>query len=112
MSQQNILTIVRELDRGRIIPEMNEGMTKIVDAIEAARGAGSGEITLKLKIKSKSEGVYTIIPTLTVKVPEQPRADMITFLDEQSGELMRRDPRQPDLPSVVAADELNRRRGD
>lgn len=110
MAQQNIVTLIRDLDRGRIIPEMNEAMSQIVEAIEEARGAGTGEITLKLKVKSKSEGVYTIIPTLTVKKPERPRTEMLTFYDEQSGELIRRDPRQPDLPSVVLADELNNRR--
>jgi hypothetical protein len=99
--------MLRDADRGRLIADMQDGVSKIVDAIENARGSGTGELTLKIKIKSKSEGTYTIVPSLTVKVPEAPRAEMITFLDETSGELVRRDPRQPDLPAVVEADFRN-----
>lgn len=111
MSRQPIIEIIRTADRGQLFEDMQKGVDAIVAAIEAARGAGTGELTLKLKIKSTSEGVYAITPDLSVKVPKPKRLDMLTFLDEASGELVRRDPRQPDLPAVVAADELNRRRG-
>lgn len=107
MARQPVIQMIRDLDRGRVLADMQDGMSRIVDAIENARGAGSGEITLKIKVKSKSEGVYTLSPTVNVKIPEVQRAEMITFLDEQSGELIRRDPRQPDLPSVVDADFRN-----
>lgn len=107
MAKHPIIQMLRDADRGRLISDMQEGMTRIVDAIENARGAGTGELVLKIKVKSKSEGTYTLTPTLTVKAPEPPRQDMITFLDDQSGELIRRDPRQPDLPAVVEADFRN-----
>lgn len=106
-AKQPIIPMIRDLDRGRVIPAMQEGVNRIVEAIENNRGAGNGEITLKIKIKSKSEGAYTITPTVTVKVPEATRADTIFFLDEESGELQRHDPRQPDLPAVVDADFRN-----
>lgn len=105
MARQNIIPLIRDADRGKLIGDMQDGFDRIVEAIEAARGAGVGELTLKLKIKSKSEGTYTIVPTLSVKVPEAARAEMITFLDEASGELIRRDPRQPDLPGVTTLDQ-------
>ena len=107
MARHQVIQMIRDLDRGRLLADMQEGMSRIVDAIETARGAGTGEIVLKIKVKSKSEGTYHLSPTLSVKVPEPQRAEMVTFLDEQSGELMRRDPRQPDLPSVVDADFRN-----
>lgn len=107
MARHPIIQLLRDADRGRLIGDMQDGMSRIVDAIENARGAGTGEITLKIKIKSKSEGAYTLTPSLSVKVPEAGRQDMITYLDESSGELMRRDPRQPDLPAVVEADFRN-----
>lgn len=107
MARHQVIQMIRDLDRGRLLADMQDGMSRIVDAIEAARGAGTGEIVLKIKVRSKSEGTYHLVPTLKVTVPEPTRAEMVTFLDEQSGELMRRDPRQPDLPSVVEADFRN-----
>jgi hypothetical protein len=104
MSNQNIIPLIRDADRGRLVGDMQDAVDKIVKAIEDNRGAGTGKLTLTLTIKSKSEGTYTITPALTTKIPEAPRADMITFLDEPSGELIRRDPRQPDLPGVTTAD--------
>lgn len=101
---QNIIPLIRDADRGHLVGDMQAALDKIVEAIEANRGAGTGKLTLTLTIKSKSEGTYTITPSLTTKVPEAARSDMITFLDEATGELIRRDPRQPDLPGVVAAD--------
>jgi hypothetical protein len=110
MAKQPIIEIIRTVDRGQVFADMQKGIDEIVEAIENARGAGVGELTLKLKIKSTSEGVFAITPALTVKVPQPARLDMITFLDDQSGELIRRDPRQPDLPAVVEADFANERR--
>lgn len=103
MAQQSIIPLIRDADRGRLVQEMQVGLDDIVAAIEAARGAGTGEITVKLKIKSTAEGVYAITPDLKVKLPVPKRSDMMTFLTNE-GELVRRDPRQPDIPGVVPAD--------
>ena len=96
----SIVALIRDADRGRLLPDIQEGLNKIVDAIEAARGAGEGTITLKLKVKCTSEGVYDLVPELTVKVPVPKRQGMLTFLDDSTGELIRRDPRQPDIPGL------------
>jgi len=103
------MELIREADRGKLLGDLQQGLDDIVSAIEANRGAGTGEITLKIKIKSKAEGSYTITHDLGVKVPKPARADMLMFLGDD-GELQRADPRQPALPSVVDADEFNRRR--
>ncbi len=104
MANQNIIPLIRDADRGRLVPDMQAAMNDIVAAIEENRGKGKGKITLTLSIESKAEGSYTITPSLAVKVPERARADMATFLDETTGELIRRDPRQPDLPGVAPVD--------
>lgn len=100
----SIIPMIRDVDRGRVLANMQEGVDKIVDAIEANRGAGKGKITLTIDIQSKSEGAYQIDAKVNVKVPEPSRQAMAMFLDEASGELMRRDPRQPDLPGVETID--------
>lgn len=106
--KQPVVAIIRDLDRGKVIGQLDEGIDEIVQAIENARGAGKGSVTLKIDIKSKSEGVYTFTPTVKVSVPTATPADTLFYLDDQSGELQRRDPRQPDLPAVVEADFRNR----
>lgn len=107
-SNQPIISIIRDADRGRVFSDMQEAMDKIVQAIEDNRGAGTGKITLTLTVKSKSEGTYTIGASVNAKVPEPARADTIMFLDSDTGELIRRDPRQPDLPGVTTLDQRPR----
>lgn len=99
-----IIPMIRDVDRGRVLATMQKGVDEIVEAIEANRGAGKGRITLTIDIQSKTEGSYEIAAKVNVKVPEPARQVMAMFLDDQSGELMRRDPRQPDLPGVVSLD--------
>lgn len=100
---QSVIPIIRDADRGRVLSDMQEAIDNIVDGIEANRGVGVGKVTLTLTIKSKSEGTYTISADVKAKIPEPSRADMIMFLGVVA-ELQRRDPRQPDLPGVTAAD--------
>lgn len=107
MAKQNFIPLLRRLDRGRAMLDLQEGITKIVDAIEQNRGDGTGEVNLKLKIKCEAEGTFTLEPTVTVKVPPPKRLKTTTFLDDTTGELIDRDPRQPDLPAVVEADFRN-----
>lgn len=106
--EQAILPLIRDADRQRLLPDMQEGLDKIVAAIEDNNGNGTGEITLKLKIKSTSPGVYALASSLKIVVPEPKRAEMVTFFDETSGELVRRDPRQPDLPGVTTLEQRSR----
>ena len=102
------LQMIREADRGQLLVDAQTALDKIVDAIEAAHGAGKGKLTLSFDIVSEAPGAYTITGKLDFKVPQPKRLDSQFFLLE-SGELSRTDPRQPVLPSVVRADALNRR---
>ena len=68
----------------------------------------TGEITVKIKFKTKN-GAVQILPELAHKLSKPERLATVMFLNDD-GELTRRDPRQPVHPSVVDADEINRRR--
>ncbi len=100
------IQIIREADRGELLTDFQQALDDIVNAIEAERGVGVGEITIKLKIKAKGDA-YQVTSDLKVKVPERARLDTTMFFDADAGELTRKDPRQPDLPEVVAADFRN-----
>lgn len=110
---QNFIPLLRRLDRGRVVLDLGEGLARIVEAIEAGAN-GTGEVNLKVKVKSEVEGTYILDPEVTVKIPKPKRLKSTTFFNEETGGLDDRDPRQPDLPSVVAADFQNgvRRPGD
>jgi hypothetical protein len=111
---QNIIPLLRRLDRGRVMLDLSQGLAKIVETIEANQGGAVGELTLKIKIKLEAEGTYVLEPDVTGKVPKPKRAKTTTFFNEETGGLDDRDPRQPDLPAVVDADFRNgvRRPGD
>jgi hypothetical protein len=111
---QNIIPLLRRLDRGRVMLDLSNGLAEIVERIEANGGGAQGEITLKIKVKSEVEGTYLLEPDVTVKIPKPKRLKTTTFFNEETGGLDDRDPLQPDLPSVVAADFANgvRRPGD
>lgn len=104
------IQIIREADRGQLLQDFQQGLDDIVNAIETAHGHGKGQITITLDIKAKGDA-YQIDGKLKVKVPEPERLATTMFFDADQGELTRRDPRQPDLPSVVDADFRNGVRG-
>lgn len=102
------IQMIREADRGQLLINAQEGIDQIVQAIEDAHGEGKGKVTLTFEITSEVPGAFTIASKLDVKVPQPKRLDAQFFLGND-GELSRTDPRQPTLPSVVRADEMNRR---
>jgi len=102
------IQMIREADRGQLLHDFQHGVDQIVQAIEDAHGAGKGKLTLTFEITSEVPGAFTIASKLDVKVPQPKRLDAQFFLSD-AGELSRTDPRQPVLPSVVRADEMNRR---
>jgi hypothetical protein len=106
---KSAIQLIRETDRGQLLRDFEGALEEIITDIENHNGAGTGEITIKLTIKAKGDA-YIVAGDLKHKVPKRQRVEALFFFDGEQGELTRKDPRQPDLPSVVDADELNRRR--
>jgi len=100
--------MIREADRGQLLIDAQTALDQIVQAIEDAHGVGKGKITLTFEITSEVPGAFTIDGKLDFKVPQPKRLGAQFFLSD-SGELSRTDPRQPVLPSVVRADQMNLR---
>lgn len=107
MAEQTILSLFRRFDRGQLPGEMQDGINRIVAAIEAAGGQGKGELTLKLKIGCDAPGSYEIEPDITLKLPKPKRAKTRAFFNETTQSLDDRDPRQPVFGEVVSADRSN-----
>lgn len=106
---KSAIQLIRETDRGNLLRDFEQALEDIVNDCEV-HGGGTGTIDIKLTIKSKSDA-YIVTGELKHKLPKRPRLEAMFFFDADEGELTRRDKRQPDIPAVVEADELNRRRG-
>lgn len=103
----SIQNIIAEADRGQLLTDADYAIEEILTALSDDYER-SGELTIKVKFKTKN-GAVQILPELTHKLSKPERVTTLMFLTD-GGELSRRDPRQPVMPSVSDADELNRRR--
>lgn len=114
-ANKSVMEVLRRIDRGQFLNDIDTALVAIAHAIEENNG-GKGDITIKIKMSSKaSTDALEISGDVAFKVPARKRTSAIMFLDPDGGEnedgaLGPLDPRQPDLPAVVVADELNRRR--
>jgi hypothetical protein len=104
---KSVMQLIREADRGQLLDDAEQALQEIVNAIEMHGGAG--EMTFKFKVKKKGDA-YLIGSEMKHSVPQPPRVEALFFFDADEGELTRKDPRQPQLQSVVDADSFNRRR--
>lgn len=93
--------IVGSLEGGRAFEQLNDALAEVVQAVLQHRKAG--EISLSVKVNPNGENAVSIIPTIKVKAPEGSRA-VTTFFADEHGNLLRRDPRQRELPLREVAD--------
>ncbi|GGF38477.1 hypothetical protein GCM10011321_31750 [Youhaiella tibetensis] len=104
---KSAIQLIREADRGQLLTDMEGALQEIVNAMELY--GGTGDMTIKLKVKKKGDA-YMIGSELKFTVPQPPRIEAMFFFDADEGEFTRRDPRQPQIPSVVQAADFNPRR--
>lgn len=87
---------VQEQRNGGLHGELSEALADLVTRCDEHRKSGS--LTLTISIAPNADGVtFTVTDTVKVKAPEPARAAALFFADE-AGNLMRRDPRQIELP--------------
>lgn len=87
--------VLRDLCGGSTYEELGGKLNEIVAAVRETRKVG--ELSFKLKVKYNGEIGVIIEDEIKAKVPEPSRGTTVFFADD-SGNLLRRDPRQPDLP--------------
>lgn len=89
--------VLREIDRGRLLPEIEEKLADVVKAVLLAGKAGSLNIKLGIKKAGSGDSNQLIIDAeVTAKEPKMDRAVTLFFADD-AHQLRRRDPRQYDL---------------
>lgn len=109
-SNKSIMEVLRRIDRGQFLNDLDAAIRAGALAIEE-NGGGKASLTIKIEMKSKAKtDALQISGKLTTALPERQRIDAIMFLDPETDEIGAMDKRQPVMPSVVDADELNERR--
>jgi hypothetical protein len=87
---------VQEQRGGGLHGELSDALSELVLAVSEHRKAGT--LALTVKITPNNDGVtVTVTDKIKLTVPEGERGAAIFFADE-NGNLLRRDPRQTELP--------------
>lgn len=90
--------ILRELGEGSTLSELSDNLYDLTQRVQDTAKAGS--LTLKLNVGFDGQGRLVIKDEVSVKLPEFSRPETRFFVDRH-GNPSRRDPNQPQLPSIT-----------
>lgn len=86
--------------RGVLHGELSDALHGLLSAVKDTGKAGKLQLTISVKPAAKGNAEQVLISdVVAVKAPAVDRPESIFFLDD-SGNLTRSDPRQPELPLV------------
>jgi hypothetical protein len=91
----NFSDVLGNLEGGRTFAELNDQLQDVVTAVMEHNKPG--EITVVLKISPNGQHAVSVAAAIKSKAPEANRG-VTTFYADGAGNLLRRDPRQPELP--------------
>lgn len=89
--------VLRELGEGSTLSELSEALWDVTQRVQDTAKAGS--LTLHLSVGFDGQGRLVIKDEVKTKLPEFSRPETRFFVD-QHGNVSRRDPNQPALPSL------------
>jgi len=93
--------IVSVLRGGRTQSELDDAIQSVVEDVKEHRKAGS--VTVTLKITPNGDTVL-VSDQVKAAIPQEQRSNTVFFTDDH-GNLLRRDPRQSELPLREVADD-------
>lgn len=99
---KNFVQTLAELNGGKLSEELTEALAELCKHCEATGKKGELKLTLKLRPAKGNHGAIHVEHEVAMKVPPFDRPVDYLFLT-QSGELVREDPRQQQLPLRVVA---------
>lgn len=91
----NFADVLGAVEGGSLFNQLNDALQDLVVAVTETRKVG--EISVTLKISPNGETAVSITGAIKAKVPE-PNKGITIFYADGGGNLLRRDPRQPELP--------------
>jgi len=90
---------LRELSEGATNSELSDALWDLVDRVQDTGKAGV--LTLQIAVGFDGQGRIQVKDNVNLKLPEFSRPTTAFFVDKQ-GNATRRDPNQPELPSLEA----------
>lgn len=90
----NFVGLLSSHRRGELVREADELLSEMIQALNDY--GGSGELTMKLKVKRNEADQLEVNPSLTMKKPRR-TLGMGIFYTTDEGKLSRRDPNQHDF---------------
>jgi hypothetical protein len=91
---------LRQVRNGALETEMNDALQELVHEVE--RTGKKGSLTLTIEVQPAGEGKQFVNGATKAKLPS-PTNQATLFYVKENGDLTRRDPRQPELPSLSIA---------
>lgn len=91
----NFADVLGNLEGGLAFEKINDQLAELVLAVTQHRKPG--EITVSLKVAPNGDTAVSIVAAVKAKIPEGAHGVTVFFADD-GGNLLRRDPRQAELP--------------
>jgi hypothetical protein len=98
----NFSDVLGSVEGGTVFNQINDELQDLVVAVTEHRKAG--EITVTLKVSPNGERAVSVTAAFKSKQP-QPAKGVTIFYADGGGNLLRKDPRQPELPLREVVDE-------
>lgn len=95
MAARPFLDLLREHRGGLTHDELSEALNRLVAAVMDERKAG--DLTLKVTIKPQGDGAVMVMDEVKLKLPKPTKGTSLFFVTPENN-LIRQDPRQPNLP--------------
>lgn len=107
MAERGFIEVLRDLNEGDTVTEADAALAKLMGEIrESGKG---GSLTLILEFKPTGKGRQIEIKDgIKVKPPKAASGTTVLFVNDKN-ELVRKDPRQPDLPNLRKVTAIDRK---
>jgi hypothetical protein len=105
MATRLFTDVLRDLRFGVALDEISEEFNRLVAAVDNT--GRPGELTLKIKLKPSTAGAIEVLDEVKAKVPTLPKESSL-FFPTVEGNLVRNDPRQPEIPGLKEVAAMNK----
>lgn len=102
--------ILRQINNGRLVDDITDEMTEVLEAVKLTGKAGKISITLSFHPGGPANNQMEIKPSIKGTKPELARPISIFFVNDNYG-LQRDDPTQRPLPGIKPVEEIPQQPG-
>lgn len=98
-----LITLITDMNSGRTVARASEELMRLCDSVD--KYGGSATLTVKVKVKSTGDGAPLEFSCETTGKPATAPASKSMFYFSEKDGLTKRDPNQPEFPSIVEQQE-------